>query len=243
MAQFADNLNEMIDRAGRHGSRGGARTARTRRQQRRASCTSQVRKIEGAGNRADRPDGGRRIVGRQACRPCAARDSSSCCCWSAVDEADGRSRDRVAELLGREPAGRVPVVVRDRRRRPVVLRNAPFLARRHTHADTLLPRGRPLVRDVSRLEAAGGVQAAEAAVDPDEIAAAHERYAAERDAEIAADHVGPRRPAASGEPASASSVSTPTWRISSRAATTRSVGGRSTNSMRTGLPRAEAGDR
>ena len=45
---------------------------------------------------------------------------------------------------------------------------------------------------VSRLEAAGGVRAAEAAVDPDELAAAHRRYAAERDAVLPDDHTGPR---------------------------------------------------
>jgi hypothetical protein len=37
---------------------------------------------------------------------------------------------------------------------------------------------------VSRLESAGGVSAAAAAVDPQALAAAHERYAAERDATI-----------------------------------------------------------
>ena len=42
------------------------------------------------------------------------------------------------------------------------------------------------------LEAAGGVDRAEAEVDPDELAAAHARYAAERDAAIPADHTGPR---------------------------------------------------
>jgi hypothetical protein len=42
------------------------------------------------------------------------------------------------------------------------------------------------------LESRGGVRAAERAVAPAELAAAHERYAAERDAAIPADHVGPR---------------------------------------------------
>jgi hypothetical protein len=45
---------------------------------------------------------------------------------------------------------------------------------------------------ISRIEAAGGVKAAAAAVDPDELAEAHARYAAERDAMIPADHAGPR---------------------------------------------------
>jgi hypothetical protein len=45
---------------------------------------------------------------------------------------------------------------------------------------------------VSRLEAAGGVRAAQAAVDPEALRAAHDAYAAERDAAIPAGHTGPR---------------------------------------------------
>jgi uncharacterized protein len=45
---------------------------------------------------------------------------------------------------------------------------------------------------VDRLEAAGGVRRAEAAVDPDELAAAHRRYAEERDAAIDPVWSGPR---------------------------------------------------
>jgi hypothetical protein len=45
---------------------------------------------------------------------------------------------------------------------------------------------------VSRLESHGGVREAEAAVDPVELAAAHTRYAAERDAALPPGHQGPR---------------------------------------------------
>ena len=45
---------------------------------------------------------------------------------------------------------------------------------------------------MSRLESAGGVDAAEAQVDPAELAAAHARYAAERDAALPPGHTGPR---------------------------------------------------
>jgi len=45
---------------------------------------------------------------------------------------------------------------------------------------------------VSRLEADGGVDRAEAEVDADSLAVAHRRYAAERDAAIPTGHVGPR---------------------------------------------------
>lgn len=50
---------------------------------------------------------------------------------------------------------------------------------------------RDLNRRIGRLEADGGVRRAEAAVDADELAAAHERYRAERDAELPADWEGP----------------------------------------------------
>lgn len=99
---------------------------------------------------------------------------------------------RVAELLGRPPSGRYEVVVRDSAGDPVVLRNAPLL-----DDGTPMPTRYWLVgpeesRRIGRLEADGGVNAAEAAVDPAELAAAHTRYAAERDAEIPPDHTGPR---------------------------------------------------
>jgi uncharacterized protein len=49
-----------------------------------------------------------------------------------------------------------------------------------------------LGRRVSRLEAAGGVRAAQREVAAAAIDAAHAAYAAERDAEIPPGHVGPR---------------------------------------------------
>jgi hypothetical protein len=49
-----------------------------------------------------------------------------------------------------------------------------------------------LVRAVSRIEAAGGVRRAEAAIDPDAIAAAHAAAAVERNAALPTDHTGPR---------------------------------------------------
>jgi len=100
--------------------------------------------------------------------------------------------DRVRELLGREPSGRFTVVVRDTDGDPVVILNEPFL-----HDGTPMPTlywlcGRREYVAVSRLEAAGAVDRAEADVDADELADAHRRYAAERDALIPADHTGPR---------------------------------------------------
>jgi hypothetical protein len=101
-------------------------------------------------------------------------------------------RGRVAELLGREPAGAFEVVVRDESGDPVVVRNAPFLDDGTPMPTRYYLVGPELVREVSRLEAAGGVKAAEAEIDPDELAALHRRYGADRDAEIGADHEGPR---------------------------------------------------
>jgi hypothetical protein len=101
-------------------------------------------------------------------------------------------RARVTELLGREPAGAFEVVVRDETGDPVVVRNAPFLDDGTPMPTRFYLVGASLVRDVSRLEATGGVKAAEAAIDPDEVAALHRRYGAERDAAIDPDHEGPR---------------------------------------------------
>jgi len=99
--------------------------------------------------------------------------------------------EAVATLLGRAPQGEFEVVVRRADGQPVVIANAP-----------LLDDGRPmptrywlvdpdLLRRVGTVEAAGGVRSAESAVDPDELAAAHARYAAERDALVPDDHTGP----------------------------------------------------
>ena len=98
----------------------------------------------------------------------------------------------VAALLGRPPEGAFDVVVRDRDGRPVVIRNAPLL-RDGTPMPTRFWLVDPeLRRRVSALEAAGGVREAAAAVDPDELARAHARYAAERDAALAVGHQAPR---------------------------------------------------
>lgn len=52
--------------------------------------------------------------------------------------------------------------------------------------------GEPERTQVARLESQGGVAAAEAAADPDDLAEAHDRYRVERDALIPPDHEGHR---------------------------------------------------
>jgi hypothetical protein len=103
--------------------------------------------------------------------------------------------DDVAVLtarLGREPQADFDVVVRDADGAPVVVRNAPF-----TRDGRPMPTRYWLVDPelnlrVSRLEAAGGVRTAQAAVAPQALRAAHSAYAAERDAQIPLGHTGPR---------------------------------------------------
>ena len=98
----------------------------------------------------------------------------------------------VAELLGRRPRSPFEVVVADGTGRPIVIRNAP-VQDDGTPMPTLYWLVGPAERAaVSRLESAGGVRAAEAAVDPAALADAHRRYAAERDADLRADWEGPR---------------------------------------------------
>ena len=103
-------------------------------------------------------------------------------------------RDAVAveALLGRPVMGDFEVVVRHADGSPVVLRNAPLL-----HDGTPMPTrywlvGEPERTEVSRVEAAAGVRQAEAELDPELVAAAHERYARERDAALPPGHEGPR---------------------------------------------------
>ena len=102
----------------------------------------------------------------------------------------------VTELLGREPQGDCEVVVRTADRRPVVIRNSP-----HLHDGTPMPTrywlvGRSEHDAVSRLEAAGGVRRAERFVPAEDVVAAHDHYARERDEAVkreAADRSGAYR--------------------------------------------------
>jgi uncharacterized protein len=109
-----------------------------------------------------------------------------------VDSGREHDVEVLTRLLGRPPRAGFEVVVRSTAGDPVVIRNAPLL-----DDGTPMPTRYWLVDPdlslrVARLESAGGVRAAEAVVAADELGSAHERYARERDAALAPDHVGPR---------------------------------------------------
>lgn len=112
---------------------------------------------------------------------------------SQPGRATGADVQALTRLLGRAPAADFEVVVRGAvTGEPVVIRNAPLM-----HDGTPMPTRYWLVdaglgRAVARLEAAGGVRAAEAAVDPGALRAAHDAYGAERDAALPTAHRGPR---------------------------------------------------
>jgi hypothetical protein len=101
-------------------------------------------------------------------------------------------RRRVADLLGHPPRGAFDVVVRDAGGDPVVICDAPLLDDGTPMPTRYWLVGAELRLAVDRLEADGGVRAAEEAVDADALEAAHARYAAERDREVPASWVGPR---------------------------------------------------
>jgi hypothetical protein len=98
----------------------------------------------------------------------------------------------LTKLLGRPPRAPFEVVVRDDAGEPVVIRNAPLLDDGTPMPTRYWLVGREVSRQVSRLESAGGVRAAEAAVDPVVLRSAHERYARERDAALPPNYEGPR---------------------------------------------------
>ena len=100
--------------------------------------------------------------------------------------------EKVTALLGRAPEGDFEVVVRDGDGEPVVIRNAPILRGGRPMPTRYWLVGADLRRRIGSLEAEGGVRAAEAEIDPAELQATHDRYAAERDSATPSGHDGPR---------------------------------------------------
>ena len=106
--------------------------------------------------------------------------------------------EQVEALLGRAPRGPYEVVVRAYDGTPRVLRNAPILDDGTPMPTRYWLVGPDDMMRVSRLESAGGVRRAEAAVDPNDLADAHRRYADERDAAIPHGYAGHRPSAGVG---------------------------------------------
>jgi hypothetical protein len=109
-----------------------------------------------------------------------------------TSERDADDRKVVARLLGREPSGAFDVAVRSSDGAPVVIRNAPLLDDGTPMPTRYWLVDRKLSEAVSRLESTGAVRRAEAETDPEELAMAHARYAAERDEALRPEHPGPR---------------------------------------------------
>jgi hypothetical protein len=98
----------------------------------------------------------------------------------------------VEACLGRRPESRWEVAARRADGRPTVIRNEPFLGDGTPMPTRYWLIDPDLLRRIGTIESNGGVRQSEADIDPDELADAHARYAAERDAAIAPDHTGPR---------------------------------------------------
>lgn len=111
-------------------------------------------------------------------------------------EADVRT---VTDLLGRRPAGRFRIVVRHvHDGTPVVILNHPLLDDGRPMPTRYWLVGEPERTMVSRLESRGGVHRVEDQIGLEVIAAAHDAYAAERDAAIPDGWDGPRPSAGVG---------------------------------------------
>ena len=111
---------------------------------------------------------------------------------TAPTASDADDRTAVAELLGRQPSSQFCVVVRHADGSPMVIRNHPLMDDGRPMPTLYWLVDRELNRRIGTLEAEGGVRRSESEVDAGALAAAHDRYATERDAEIPADWSGPR---------------------------------------------------
>ena len=218
---LADDATDRTGRGRRGGARGPdrGRAARRRRAGRagrrsraRARRVAGARRAVVAAGRADgpqdrlaraeagRPARHRRHAGGQARRPDPGRHRGALGPQEAADAQQGLSAlvdeaDRLAveALLGRPVQGDFEVVVRHDDGSPVVLRNAPLLRDGTPMPTRYWLVGEPERTWISRLEAAGGVNRAEAEVDADGAGRRPRRATrAERDAAIPPDHDGPR---------------------------------------------------
>jgi hypothetical protein len=109
-----------------------------------------------------------------------------------VNTASPKDVADVTALLGRPPSAPFTVLVRRSDGRPVVIGNAPLLLDGTPMPTRYWLVDREIRAEVSQLEAAGGVKEAAFAVDPELLAAAHRRYAEERDILLPEGWNGPR---------------------------------------------------
>ena len=154
----------------------------------RGDAQGPVPAVAGAPGRRGRPS--RREPAHRR-RP--ARDGAAARRWRRPPASMTARPDDAAEverLLGRRPQGDFEVVVRHADGSPLVIRNAPLLDDGTPMPTRYWLVGEPERTWVSRLESAGGVDRAEAEVDAGELAAAHARYAAEREAALPPGHAG-----------------------------------------------------
>ena len=115
------------------------------------------------------------------------------------DDPTAADVELVTALLGRRPSGRFHIVVRHGADgSPVVIRNEPLLDDGTPMPTRYWLLGEPERTMVSRIESRGGVHRVEDEIGLDVIAAAHDRYRAERDAALPADWTGPRPSAGVG---------------------------------------------
>lgn len=108
------------------------------------------------------------------------------------DQPDDDDRLWVESCLGRPPRSSFLIAARGPDGRATVIANPPFLDDGTPMPTRFWLLDPELCRRIGTLEAAGGVDEAERSVDADELADAHRRYAAERDALIPAERSGPR---------------------------------------------------
>ncbi|MGF1597422.1 MAG: DUF501 domain-containing protein [Acidimicrobiales bacterium] len=108
------------------------------------------------------------------------------------EEPTADDHEIVTELLGRQPQGSYGVALRRSDGTPVVLANRPLLDSGRPMPTRYWLVDRRLNRAIGRLESGGGVNRAEAEIDPDALRSAHDAYAVERDRLIPDDHAGPR---------------------------------------------------
>ncbi len=97
----------------------------------------------------------------------------------------------VEALLGRKPQGQFEVVLRSEAGVPMVLANDPLLDDGRPMPTRYWLVDKNLVRAIGRIESTGGVNQAEAAVDPKELQACHDQHNKLRDALLPEGYVGP----------------------------------------------------